>query len=570
MQEPSEGPSNRAKEYDKETKEYEENLDKDKGPPRDQHETYFEPIRRAKSRVEDRSLRLETQTSLSSIQRSFSEASTGGSRSMSRVYSLSDGYSHPAVQNGRLQEPEEEDKEDELPTDPESEYIVNWDGYDDPGNPRNRSLGRKWLIVLVVSFGSICVTCTSSIYAMTYTQVMNEFHSSRIVTTLGLSFFILGLGLGPLVLAPLSELYGRRIIYITSFSFFLIWLIPCAVAQNIQTLLIARLFSGISGSAFLSVAGATIGDMFARHELGAPMLIYTASPLFGPELGLLLGGFISQYTTWRWTFYMILIWSGSILICIIVIVPETYHPVLLRRKAIKLRRETGDERWKATIEITKRSVFQTILRSVYRPMLLLTLEPMCLNLCILSAILLGILYLFFGSFQLVFMTIHGFTVSQVGLSFLGIFIGMMLAILSDPLWRRNYARLVRKRENMICELGEFEPEWRLPPAIAGAPLVSIGILIFAWTIFQHVHWIVPIIGSAGFGLGTVLVYSGIFTFLVDAYPLYAASALAANCFLRCSFGAVFPLFGIQLYNRLGFNWASTLLAFLTIAMAPFP
>ncbi|EEH38102.2 hypothetical protein PAAG_01023 [Paracoccidioides lutzii Pb01] len=545
MQEPSEGSSsNRAKEYGKETDEY-ENLDKDR--PGDQNETYFEPIRQAKTRNEDRPLSLEIQASLSLSQRSFSAASTRGSRSMSRVYSLSDGYSHPAVQNDRLQDPEEEDKEDQLPTDPESEYIVNWDGHDDPGNPRNRSMGRKWLVVFVMSFGSICVTCTSSIFAMTYAQIMDEFQSSRIVTTLGLSFFILGLGLGPLVLAPLSE-----------------------VTQNIQTLLIARLLTGISGSAFLSVAGATIGDMFARHELGAPMMIYTASPLFGPELGLLLGGFISQYTTWRWVFYMMLIWSGSILISIILIVPETYHPVLLRRKAIRLRRETGDERWKATIEMTERSVLQTILRFVYRPMLLLILEPMCLNLCIFSAILLGILYLFFGAFQLVFSTIHGFTVSQVGLSFLGISIGMMLAILSDPLWRRNYARLVRKRENMVCELGEFEPEWRLPPAIAGAPLVSIGILIFAWTIFRHVHWIVPIIGSAGFGLGTVLVYSGIFTFLVDAYPLYAASALAANCFLRCSFGAIFPLFGIQMYNRLGFNWASTLLAFLTIVMAPFP
>lgn len=117
---------------------------------------------------------------------------------------------------------------------------------------------------------------------------------------------------------------------------------------------------------------------------------------------------------------------------------------------------------------------------------------------------------------------------------------------------------------------EFQPEWRLPPAILGGPLVTIGLFIFAWTIYSDVHWIAPIIGSALFGAGTILVYSGIFTFLVDAYPTYSASALAANSFMRSSFGGIFPLFGIQMYNNLGYHWATSLLAFLTLAMLPFP
>ncbi|EEH11407.1 conserved hypothetical protein [Histoplasma capsulatum G186AR] len=503
--------------------------DENDDPTPSESEPHFQPICGTNSRI---------------VARSVSQVSSRSSRSISRVYSLSDGYSHPAVDNDRLQEPEDDEKAEEVSTAPGAEYTVKWDGHDDPDNPRNMKLARKWAAIAVLAVGSVCVTCASSLYTMTYAQLMEEFNCSRVVATLGLSFFILGLGLGPLVLAPLSE--------------------------NIETMLVARFFTGISGSAFLSVAGGTIGDMFARHELGAPMMIYTASPFLGPELGPLLGGFICEFTSWRWIFYMLLIWSASVLVAIALFVPETYHPVLLRRKAIRLRRETGDERWRAPIERRERSVAQTVLRTVYRPMMLLALEPMCLSLCIFSAILLGIIYLFFGAFQLVFSTLHGFTLSQVGLSFLGLFVGMMVAILSDPLWRRNYTRLARKREMKVGKLGEYEPEWRLPPAIAGAPLVSIGIFIFAWTVYRHVHWIAPIIGTAVFGMGTVLVYSGIFTFLVDAYPLYAASALAANSFLRSSFGAVFPLFGIQMYHRLGFNWASSLLAFLTVAMAPFP
>ena len=99
---------------------------------------------------------------------------------------------------------------------------------------------------------------------------------------------------------------------------------------------------------------------------------------------------------------------------------------------------------------------------MYRPILLLTLEPMCLNLCIFSAILLGILYLFFGAFQLVFSNVYGFSLLQRGLCFLGLFVGMVMAILSDPLWRRNYMRLERNHQQGN-HAEEFQPEWRLPP-----------------------------------------------------------------------------------------------------------
>lgn len=96
-------------------------------------------------------------------------------------------------------------------------------------------------------------------------------------------------------------------------------------------------------------------------------------------------------------------------------------------------------------------------------MLLLTLEPMCLCLCIFSAILLGIIYLFFGAFQLVFGNVYGFELWQRGLCFLGLFVGMVLAILSDPFWRRVYQRLEEKHKRTEGTTEDFQPEWRLPP-----------------------------------------------------------------------------------------------------------
>ena len=439
-------------------------------------------------------------------------------------------------------------KDEELPpkeADQETNYEVQWDGDHDPLNPRSFGKGRKWLIVIIVSAGSTCVTCTSSMYTSTYGQITEEFHVSRVVATLGLSLFVMGLGLGPMVLAPLSEFYGRRPIYVVSFFFYLIWLIPCALAKNIETELIGRFIDGVAGSAFLSVAGGTVGDVFAKHELQAPMMIFTASPFIGPPVGPMIAGFINQYASWRWTFYVLLIWSAVMLALIAAFVPETYHPVLLRHKAIKLRAETGDEKWHAPIEKLQRSISQTIIRSCYRPFILLAREPMCLNLCLYSAILLGVLYLFFGAFELVFTVNHGFKLWQVGLTFSGLLVGQLAAIATNPYWHKNYLKLVSETDAHGGESGKSEPEYRLPPAIAGGFLVPIGLFWFAWTVYPSIHWIVPIIGSAVFAAGMLLVFTGVFTFLVEAYPLYAASALAANSFARSSFAGAFPLFGIQ-------------------------
>ena len=110
----------------------------------------------------------------------------------------------------------------------------------------------------------------------------------------------------------------------------------------------------------------------------------------------MIGGFINTYLNWRWSFWVLAIWAGINWLLIAFFVPETYAPVLLRRKAVKLRKETGNQQWKAPIEIMNKSVLQTVMWSCVRPFQLLVFEQMCLSLCILSAILLGVLYLFFG------------------------------------------------------------------------------------------------------------------------------------------------------------------------------
>lgn len=176
-------------------------------------------------------------------------------------------------------------------------------------------------------------------------------------------------------------------------------------------------------------------------------------------------------------------------------------PILIRNKARQIRKNKNDDRYYAPTEKSERSVSAAVIQSLKRPFQLLALEYMVLSLCIYSAILLGILYLFFGAFPLVFGKNHGFKLWQVGLSFLGLFVGMVASMGLDPVWRRIRGNLTRKLEEETGEVGGSEPEFRLPPAILGSLLVPVGIFMFGWTTYSSVHWIVPIIGSAIFGAG---------------------------------------------------------------------
>lgn len=291
--------------------------------------------------------------------------------------------------------------------------------------------------------------------------------------------------------------------------FFLIFLIPCSVAKNIQTMLVGRFLDGVAGSAFLTVAGGTVSDLFIPAEIQAPILLYTMAPFFGPIAGPVIGGFINQFTNWRWTFYILLIWTGIVLTCLI-FVPETYHPVLLTRKAAALRKSTGNSEYHSASELANRSksLPKMLLHSLYRPFQLLLLEPMCLCLDLYTALLLGILYLFFGAFPLVFSTNHGFNEWQTGLTFIGLMVGLVIGIMANPIWVKNYLRLVANYRAANPTLpGETPqkppPEFRLPPTIAGCVLVPIGLFWFGWTTYSDVHWIVPIIGSVFFMTGYV-------------------------------------------------------------------
>ncbi|KAA1470849.1 MFS general substrate transporter [Dentipellis sp. KUC8613] len=442
----------------------------------------------------------------------------------------------------------------------EQDYQVVLEPHD---NPQERSLLRRWLAVITISASSLCVTCASSAASFTEGGISRDFHVGKEVAILGISLFVMGLGVGPLVVGPLSEVYGRNIVYRVSFFLFFAFSWPVAFAPNIAVYMVFRFLTGYCGAAFLSVAGGSVSDMFANEHVATPMAVYTISPFIGPELGPLFSGFINQNASWRWTYYVLIIWSFIQFAALWIIVPETYIPVILKKKAQKLRKTTGNPNYWAPIERRQTSLARSLLVSCYTPFELILYERMALLLNLWTSLILGILYLTFQAFPIIFEQGHGFNMQTTGLTFLGIGLGQLLGLATQPYWNGKFARYKEKH-------GNPPPELHLLLGKVGGILVPISLFWLAFTTYRHVHWIAPIIASVPFGAGIYFVFTSTFTYLVVAYRPVAASAMASNSFMRSSFAAGFPLFAGQMYERLGTVGATALLAGLTTVMAPLP
>lgn len=448
-------------------------------------------------------------------------------------------------------------------------YEVSFSELTEPADPedisRHLTIIRKYYISLIITIASMVITMISSCWTFVSPHIISHFHVSHEVSVLGITLYVFGLAIGPLFLSPISELYGRKITFIFSLSLSIIWQCLATWSKSIVGVMFGRFLSGFFGSSFLSVAGGSISDIFDKNNITVPMAIYTTAAMLGPSLGPVVSGafFTVDY---KWVFVTFIIASGVCLVIIIATVPETYKPVLLIKKAKRLRDETGDASYYAPLEVTRRetSLLYATTLSCRRPFGLLIFDPMAAVLCFYTGLELAIIYLFFVAFPYIFPKLYHFNEMESACSYLGLTVGMILATPTAIIFQRRYENKVKQNNGVSI------PEMRFEPLFYGAFLSPIGLMIFAWTCYSNVHWIGPIIGSAIFGIGVLYVFIGIFNYTVDAYRRYAASALASNTFVRCMMGGIFPLFGLQMYEGMGVNWGSFLIAMVTLAMVPVP
>lgn len=456
-------------------------------------------------------------------------------------------------------------------------HIVDWDGPNDPANPRNWSNVRKWFITSCAILGTFLITMNGTSITVAVDQLNSRFNVSDAsfpnsywaVTSWsigGAVFIIVGL--------PLVEELGVRLVYQVAYVFFLLMIFPQAFAQNYATLVVTRFLSGGCVGLLANTVASVIPDVFDDDRARSlPISIWILSYLVGPTLGApIFSGVIQHIGDWRWIFYIQLIIYGALLPFFFITIKETRGCVILSRRAAALRKETGKDIYYTQEDVNEsgRSKFRNLSAAMYRPLYLQFTEPVLVACTIWSGFSFGTVYLFTQATGQVFSKLYGWETWYTGYVQVAIAVGEIVGWIASLYGTHLYFEST-KRNNETPGLPI--PEARLYVSIFGSMFgIAGGMFLFAWTSYPDIPWIAPAIGLAMVGFGIQTVVSAVADYIVDCY---AASNYAASAVSGCAAGenivaGFLPLATQSLYRNLGFQWASSLIGFLALGLSLAP
>lgn len=448
------------------------------------------------------------------------------------------------------------------------QYTVLFDGPEDPLHPHNYTLATKLIYSGCAAYSALCLTIGSAMFSQTGPQLMEQFHIGTTVSVLTTSLYVCGFATGPILFGPLSELFGRKIVLIPSCLGYTCFSFAVATAKDIQTIMICRFFAGFIGGAPLVVSPAIMADLFLTKARGKAIAIFAMVLFGGPMMAPILSGFTVKNLElgWRWVGYFCGITGSGALVTNILLLAETHHPLILVKKAEELRRRTGNWGIVAPHEEVSLSMKEIVEKNISRPLFMLFTEPILFAVTCYNAFIYGMLYLFLTAIPLVFAGKYHFVQGVSELPYISMLIGILAGGFVMIFFERKYGRAMDNNG------GKPVPEERLPPMMIGGFFFAAGLFWLGWSgnYPDKVHWMVPTVAASFVGFGLILIFLPCLNYIIDCYLFLAASALAANTFLRSMFGAAFPLFARQMFQNLGINWALTLLGCLTCLMIPVP
>ncbi|KAF5353739.1 hypothetical protein D9758_008632 [Tetrapyrgos nigripes] len=487
-----------------------------------------------------------------------------------------------------------------------NEIMVDWDGPQDPANPKLWTFKEKWAATTIVSLFTFISPVSSSMIAPATEIITQQFEIKGSVQAAMVTSIFGRSGLCYWPSGPLSEIYGRSRVLQLANLFYLVWNLACGFAQSEVQLIVFRFLAGLGGSAPLAVGGGVLGDVWLAEERGKAIAVYSLAPLLGPVIGPLTGAWIAQRSTWRWVFWSTSMVDAAIQVAGVFFLRETFPPVLLERKAKRIRKSLAADPEKAGSEIHVRTVYdsdhrtwQSIFsKALTRPFTLFAREPIAQIIGVYIAFVYGIFYCGFvpqytnviyetstkqclspfpplslslspKSNTIVFLTTIPSIFSNVyheapgiaGLNYLAFGVGLTFA---SQINARYMDKIYVYYKNKNGGVGE--PEFRVPSMILGSFLLPIGLFMSGWAAENAVHWIVTDIGMVFVASGVILSFQTMQTYVVDCFTLHAASALAAVSCLRSFAGFGFPLFAPTMYDKLGYGVGNSILGAVAIVI----
>ncbi|GAB1318346.1 hypothetical protein MFIFM68171_08556 [Madurella fahalii] len=430
---------------------------------------------------------------------------------------------------------------------------------------------RSWpLIKKVRTTGIVAALCflspfASTIFAPSIHLVMADLGiTDSTLGALQVSVFLFAYAVGPLFLAPLSELYGRAVILQLGNIVFVAFSVGGGFSRTPAQLSVCRFLAGIGGSSGLAVVGGVAMDLWDLEARPKATGLIMLGPILGPILGPVCGGWMSAGTSWRWTMWVPAISAGFLGLLALIWLDESYAPWILQTKLRRARAKSHRADFYSVLDLNSvaKATLGSVLVQFIRPVIYLVVDPALLLASLFYSMCFGVAYLVLVTYADVFGFGYGHSVGIIGTDFLALGVGMIIGTVGTM----KLMEAVFKKDSPKDK--PFKPESRLLSCAPGLVLGAGGLLLYGFAAFKT-HFIVPLIGIAIFAVGVMSIMPdmqiAIQVFTVESFE-FPASAFASISVLRCLFAGAFPLFGQKLFVAVGVDWGIALLAFLILGI----
>lgn len=459
-------------------------------------------------------------------------------------------------------------------------------------NPKHLSpfewpMRKKALVLQAPIFAAMMSAYAAGAYAMGIQPLMDKWSVGTTAYNVGMTVFVAGFGVTPMLLAPISEVYGRYWVFVGAGVVFFLGTLGCAVTDTYAAMLVARFVTGCGASIYATLTGGAVADLFHKEDRNTPMAMYSATIMAGTGLGPLISGPVVDRAGWRWIFYHQMIVLALATANVALSMHESRGNVLLRRKCAELNKffESLPEdtsrlpedaakpdapaasaqlpRVRFTAEVAEPVLdISLVWRSFAFPLRLLFTESVVFWFSIWVSFAWAVLYMQFGSIPLVLRDTYGFSNTQVGAVYTALVVGAILAgamsLATQPLLRKLFpARMA-------------SPEGRLLAACYESIFLPVGLFWFGWSAYREAHWIAPTLAIGCIAMGIFSIYLAVFNYLADTYHQYSSSAQAAQSMCRNLLAGIFPLIAHLLWGNLTYGEAGSLLGAIGFALTAVP
>ncbi|KAJ5112051.1 hypothetical protein N7532_000096 [Penicillium argentinense] len=403
-------------------------------------------------------------------------------------------------------------------------------------HPRNWPASRKIYDTGLIIFLDLFTTSVSTAGSSAADHARHEYGIDKTLAIfLFVSLSLLGQMIGGIIFPAWSEAFGRKKLYIVSTGLYSVFCLIVGIIPSLAAVVVGRFFSGFLSAIPAIVVAGSIEDMYNSKDRVWLIFLWAIVANMGLALGPIMSIYITVSLSWRWVFRIAAAVTALVTI-LLLFIHESRPSSVLEKEVEKIRQATGITTLKA-LNPDHTPDLKTFVRiGLFRPIQLFFTEPIVFMVATMSAVAFALIYLFTEALPPIYVSM-GFSDTSAYLPFLAICIGL----LSGMLTRIQDIRIIQKYKDQNIPL---EPEHKLLGFSIGAPILAGGCGAS-----------LVLIGYAVNEFDSVLA-----GYLADSYMGYAASGFAAVQLLRSSMSAAFPLFATEMFEGLGANVASSILA----------